>query len=304
MFLNQKVGEAMKVEGSFLKWWELNSCGYSAMFFDIDGTLISGGRALPGAAEVIQTLRDSQFPFCLLTNDGNHSLEEKREILKRGGLHISTDEMVSCGSALKVLAAERGYAGKRFFAMGELGNPDFAELAGMRVVRDTSKISHCEGVIVGEGCYNWQSNINAVLNFFISRGGDAVMIVPNPDSYWPNGSNGEIGIGAGGKARFVCTILKEYGIKVKPIYLGKPYTPVYRCALRHLSELHAMPARVPRKRILMLGDSLFSDIRGARRAGFSSGLLLTGITNTSHVGRAPDHSRPDFIFKSLNVRSR
>ncbi|MBN1863624.1 MAG: HAD hydrolase-like protein [Victivallales bacterium] len=289
----------MKVEGRFLKWWSGNLGDYSAIFFDIDGTLISGGRALPGAADVIKLLRDSRFPFCLLTNDGNHSLEEKSGILNAGGLDISVDEIVSCCSALKYLAIREGYQGKRFFAMGELGNPDFAELAGMRVVRDISKIHFCAGVIVGEGCYNWQSNINAVVNFFISRGGDAVMIVPNPDSYWPNGSNGEIGIGAGGKARFVCTILREYGIKVKPLYLGKPYTPVYRCALRHLSELHGLPGKITRKRILMLGDSLFSDIRGARRAGFSSGLLLTGITNSGHVRRAPGHSRPDMIFRAL-----
>lgn len=289
----------MEVEKRFLAWWKKNSPSYGAIFFDIDGCLISGGNALPGAIEFIQFLRNSQFPFCLLTNDGNHSLNEKCEILKTRGLEISPDEIISCGNALKPLAEKNGYVGKKFFAMGELGVPDFGELAGITIVRDTKKISSCLGVIIGEGTYNWQPNINAVVNYYIMNKTEKLMIVPNPDSYWPSGPDGEIGIGAGGKARFLCTILREYGINIKPIYLGKPYNPVYRCALKHLRGNFDLPRDVFGKKILMLGDSLFSDIRGANRVGFSSGLVLTGITNMNHVKSARKNCQPDLIFKSL-----
>lgn len=289
----------MKIEKRFLSWWKKNSASYGAIFFDIDGCLISGGHALPGAIELIQFLRDSHFPFCLLTNDGNHSLEEKCEIMGTRGLEISTEEMISCGSALKPLAEKHGYVGKKFFAMGELGVPDFAEIAGMKVERNTAKIDSCMGVIIGEGNYHWQPNINAVVNYYIMNPDKRLMIVPNPDSYWPNGPNGEIGIGAGGKARFLCSILREYGIKIKPLYLGKPYNPVYRCALKHLRQRFELPRDVSGKKILMLGDSLLSDIRGANRVGFSSGLTLTGITNMNHVKNARKNCQPDLIFKSL-----
>ena len=124
------------------------------------------------------------------------------------------------------------------------------------------------------------------------------MIVPNPDSYWPSG-NGEIGVGAGGKARFLCTILKEYGIKIAPNYLGKPYNPVYRCALQMLKERFNLPRSATEKKILMLGDSLLSDIRGANKAGFTSGLLLTGISNMNHVEKANSTCTPDYIFEKL-----
>jgi HAD superfamily hydrolase (TIGR01450 family) len=288
----------MNIGTSFLKWWKEHCTEYDAIFFDVDGCLISGKHALPGAIELIEYLRNTQFPFCLLTNDGNNSIEEKCGIMKRRGLNISTNELISCSSALTPLAKEKGYIDKKFFVMGELGNPDFAELAGIKVVRDTSKIGSCSGIIIGEGSYNWQPNINAVINYYIQEK-SSLMIVPNPDSYWPNGLNGEIGIGAGGKARFLCTILREYGIKIKPLYLGKPYNPVYRCALKHLRELFNLPREVSGKKILMLGDSLLSDIRGANRVGFSSGLLLTGITNMNHVKKARKNCQPDLIFKSL-----
>lgn len=289
----------MIVENSFLPWWKRKSSLYGAIFFDVDGCLISGKHALPGAVELIQYLRNSQFPFCLLTNDGNHSLEEKCEIMKKRGLKIGTDEIISCSSALKPLAEHKGYIGKKFFAMGELGIPDFGELAGMKIIRDLDKISSCVGVIIGEGVYQWQPNINAVINYYIKNKNKRLMIVPNPDSYWPSGPNGEIGIGAGGKARFLCTILREYGIHIKPVYLGKPYNPVYRCALKHLKAKFKLPRSVTGKKILMLGDSLLSDIRGANRMGFSSGLVLTGITNLDHVKNARENCCPDLIFKTL-----
>ena len=286
------------MEKSFLSWWKKNAAFYAAIFFDVDGCLISGKHALPGAIKIIEYLRKLQFPFSLLTNDGNHSIEEKCVILNQRGLDISTDELVACSSALVPLAKKKGYIGKKFFAMGKLGTPDFAELAGMKVVRDTTKIGSCCGIIIGEGSYDWQPNISAVINYYI-QGGERLMIVPNPDSYWPDGINGEIGIGAGGKARFLCTILREYGIKVKPLYLGKPYSPIYRCALKHLRERFNLSGKVSGKKILMLGDSLLSDIRGANRVGFSSGLVLTGITNMSHVEKAGKNCQPDFIFKTL-----
>ena len=289
--------EILKIIETFRTWWKENSSNYSAILFDIDGTLISGRHALPGTDELIKTLRNSQFPFCLLTNDGNNSTKEKSAILQRRGLDINEDEIISCGDALKPLAEKKQYITKKFYAMGELGTPDYAELAGIKVERNPKLIDTCEGVIIGEGTYNWQENITAVINYYI-KNESRIMIVPNPDSYWPSG-NGEIGIGAGGKARFLCTILKEYGIKIKPNYLGKPYKPVYRCALQTLKERFDLPKTATGKRILMIGDSLLSDIKGANRAGFTSALVLTGISTVEHLEKASIATTPDHIFHQL-----
>jgi ribonucleotide monophosphatase NagD (HAD superfamily) len=49
----------------------------------------------------------------------------------------------------------------------------------------------------------------------------------------------------------------------------------------------------------MLGDSILSDIRGANRAGFSSGLLLSGISSVNHINPNKKADNPDFIFESL-----
>lgn len=284
---------------TFLKWWEKNSSEFSALLFDIDGTLISGRKAMPGVPAMIKQLESAGFPFYLLTNDGNHSTKEKSNTLKKAGLDIKPDEIISCSDVLKPFAREKGLAGEKFFVMGDLGKPSYAEKAGLKIEKRTIKINECAGVIVGEGTYNWQSNISSAMNYFIKYP-ERLLIVPNPDSYWPNGPNGELGIGAGGKARFICTILGDYGIKIRPVYLGKPYRAIFNYAFEILKTRFNLPSNLLRKRVLMLGDSLASDVRGANRFGFTSGLVLTGITNHDHIRKAKPAFNPDYIFPRIN----
>jgi HAD superfamily hydrolase (TIGR01450 family) len=289
----------MKIENqTFFSWWKENSDSYGALFFDIDGTLSSGRADLPGSKKLLAELDKVKFPYLLLTNDGNHSVQEKCEILTKSGLIIAKEKIISCSMALKVFFEKHNCQGKTFFVMGELGNPCYAETAGTVVERDPRKIMSCEGVIIGEGTYNWQDNFSAVFNYFIKRP-SAWLLVPNPDSYWPNGSSGEIGIGAGGKARFISSILKEYGYLIKPVYFGKPYPLIFQFAKRRLHELFPQTERIKKREIIILGDSLRSDIKGGKAFGIKTALVLTGITNETHLKKIAKNLQPDFVFSSL-----
>lgn len=285
---------------SFMSWW-LDSganCEFRALLFDIDGTLIAGEKTLPGAPEFIHRLKENKFPFFLLTNDGNHSREEKSAIMRKAGLEISYEDIVSCSMALTPFVDKNLLAGSKFFIMGDLGTPCYAETAGLIVERNTKKINECKGVIVGEGTYDWQRTMYAVMNYFI-KNPKGYLLVPNPDSYWPNGPNGEIGIGAGGKTRFLCTILDEYGITLKPVYFGKPYKATFRFTYDLLKKRYNLSSGIPKKRILMLGDSLRSDIRGAKEFGLKTALMLTGISTINHVRKASKELHPDFVFDAI-----
>lgn len=285
---------------SFFKWWieHERHKKYAALIFDIDGTLAAGPKTLPGAAELILWLRKNKFPFQLLTNDGNHSTEEKSASLKKAGLGIEPADIVSCSSVLGSFVRKNNLDGARFFVMGDLGEPCYAITAGLQVERNTKKIYGCDGIIVGEGNYDWQENISAAMNYFCKKP-SAYFIVPNPDSYWPNGPHGEIGVGAGGKARFICSILDERGVKIKPSYFGKPYNAVFRRALELLRERYDLKKGVRKEKIIMLGDSLRSDILGANKFGLSSALLLTGITEEKQLKKARGLLAPDLVFRSL-----
>ena len=282
---------------TFFPWWLKNSADFHALLLDIDGTMVSKDRELPGASTLLEQLRTTSFPFYFLTNDGDNSREEKSTILKNAGLDVSAHEIVSCSLALNNFAEQQQAAGKLYFVMGDLGVPCYAENAGLKVTRDVNDLTECQGVIVGEGEYNWHKVITAVINYFLHNP-HGHLLVPNPDTYWPD-RHGKIGIGAGGKTRFITMVLQEAGVKLEPLYLGKPYPMIYEYALKLIGERFYDGRKPDYQKVLMLGDSLHSDINGANNIGLKSGLLLSGITTPTLLQSAEKAMRPIYVFGQL-----
>ena len=279
-------------------WFDEDRSSFFGVLFDIDGTLVRGGKVLSGSSELIADLDGHHVPYLLVTNDANHSHAEKAAALRAAGLSIPHDRIVSAGDVIAETVHERNLLGRRVFVMGDLGSPDYAVEAGLEVTRDIGKLDGCVGVIVGEENYDWQPTFNAVVNFFIKHP-DAPFVVPNPDVYWPD-SHGTIAIGAGGKARFIVSVLEDYGITVTPEYLGKPYGAVFAYGRTRLAEARGREPRST-ERIVMVGDSLKGDILGANRAGFVSVLMPTGITTPGQLeALAPDSPlRPALFAEAL-----
>jgi ribonucleotide monophosphatase NagD (HAD superfamily) len=135
------------------------------------------------------------------------------------------------------------------------------------------------------------------MNYFI-RHRERKLIVPNPDSYWPYGTSGKLGIGAGAQARFIAGLLKEMQIEIELVYLGKPHRPIFDCALNHLRKRFGLSDLLPQQ-VMMVGDALFSDIAGARCAGLQSALVMTGVTTREILSCTPESERPELIFESI-----
>lgn len=190
--------------------------------------------------------------------------------------------------------AERfGVQGELFFVMGDLGDPCFGERAGLTITRKIRDLPHCSGVIVGEDHYDWEPVINGVANYFIARP-EGLFLVPNPDEFYPK-AGGDIHIGAGGVARFIERVLTAYGVAIDPVYLGKPYSPIFEHNHRHLER--RIGKRVERSNILMIGDLPEADIKGANAFGYRSGLLLSGVTRPDRALHTSD--TPGLQFEAL-----
>lgn len=283
----------MQILPSFHDWFLAHRGEIDAVVFDVDGVLAAGGQRLPGALEFLRGLRTDGVPFALLTNDGNHSVEEKVAFLNRHGFELTTDEIVSCSDGLAEVAQERGLLGQLFFIVGDLGKPCFAEKAGLRGTRELERLPECVGVIFGEENYDWQKVINGVINYYI-RHPSGLMLVPNPDEYYPT-KGGSIHVAAGGIARFIQRVLEEYGVRIEPVYMGKPFGPIFEHNHHQLERRFGRTIR--RGRVVMLGDSIASDIRGANDFGYRSALLLTGVTREMHLPTAA--ARPELVFRAF-----
>jgi len=269
---------------------------FDAILFDADGTLSVCGTPLPGASELLERLNADGFPYLLLTNDASHSCRRKAELQQRAGLPIREEQILSSGDAL-IAWARQNYHGELFFQAGTLGTPGFAELAGIRITQDPRMLDSCAGVLMGEGRYDWQPAWEGVFNFLLRRP-EVPLVVPNPDSCWKSRGEG-YGFGSGAPARFLCGLLKEVGVEKEPVYLGKPYDPVYRCAFARLERQFPVLAPLCPERVLMVGDLLDSDILGGNRNGLTSCLVLTGVSSMAMASAAAPERRPRLIFCSV-----
>ena len=267
-----------------------------ALIFDVDGTLTSGGRLISEAAVFIELLRRDKFPFFLLTNDSCNSCERKAELICKTGISITPQQIISAGNSLEMYIQSHGLAGHKFYQCGSLGEPGYAEKAGMIVTHDPHDTDDCEGVVMGEGNYERRRELEGMFNFLLKHP-DAPVLVANPDSYWPHPHG--MGVGAGGMCRFICGLVQEAGFTVTPTYLGKPYQPIYDLVMKRMPEMIPECKNPVPERIAMIGDSLASDIQGANGAGMLSCLVLTGITSRVLAESAPLHRKPAEIFDSL-----
>lgn len=285
---------APSVFPEFAAWFEQNHSLFDAVVLDIDGVMIRGHLSIPSSLQFLDQLRKLQVPFVLLTNDGSNSHQEKSRLLTAAGIHVSPEEIISASDGLMDLIREQPDLKDRlFYVIGRLGDPCYATSAGLQVTRDLADLSDCSGVIVGEENYEWEPVFHGVVNW-LRKNPDRRLIVPNPDEYYMVAS-GDIKIGAGAFARFMVRTLESAHIIIKPVYLGKPYHPIFR---RCHAELETRLQKiVSRERVIVVGDSLASDVQGAKTFGYRAALVLTGVTSLPML--AAGRPQPDWVFKSV-----
>jgi len=283
----------MRVHESLNDWISRHVGEIDAVVFDIDGVLTIEGRSMPGAPELLRFLNHEKMIYTLLTNDSLHSIYEKASSLAHCGLDIDPKVIVSSGASLKTWANERGVRDKLFYLVGTVGDPCYAASAGLQVTRHIDELAACRGVIVGEGSFDWEEVINGLVNFFIAKP-EALFVVPNPDEYFPHNPVG-IRIGPGAIARFIQRVLAAYGLPVEPQYLGKPYLPIFRRNHAELNRQHGQ--HLDPSRVLMVGDFIESDIKGANDFGYRSALVLSGITDLRMLEQSI--IKPQLVFNRL-----
>ena len=71
------------------------------------------------------------------------------------------------------------------------------------------------------------------------------------------------------------------------LYAGKPYRPIYDMALKRAEE--AAGREVPLERVLAIGDSMRTDLKGAHTAGIDFLFVTAGI----HAEELGGRGKPD-----------
>lgn len=263
---------------------------HDLFLLDAFGVLVTGAGAVDGAAELLAALDDAGVPFLVVTNDASRLPETAGARLRRFGLPVADDHLLSSGMLLEPLFRRRGLVGARCMVLGPPDSEEYVRRAGGEIV-PIADDAECDALIVGDDDgYDFLRGVDAaitVLFRMIDRGAGPAMIVPNPDIIYPRGGD-RYGYTAGGVALLLeAALARRYpGAGLELERLGKPHLPLFREAL----------ARHPGKtRPLMIGDSIETDIAGANAAQIDSA-LLAGVSRQAR----PGGPAPTYAIASLS----
>ena len=126
-------------------------------------------------------------------------------------------------------------------------------------------------------------NYTDLLDYLVKK--QPIMICSNPDKTVVRGENFMICAG----------LLAEYYEKIggKVEYFGKPYEQIYKYCFNFFKKKN--------KKILIIGDSLDNDIKGANNLKFDSLLITDGIHREVNNNNDVDKQKLDGLIKSKNI---
>lgn len=249
---------------------------FDGLIFDMDGVFYRGDHPLPGAREVLPSLRAAGLSFILLTNNATLTPDDVSRKLSRMGIAAPPDAIITSAGATAEYLREHHPEGGGVYVIGEEALVStVGAVPGFRL--DGWQPGY---VVVGLDRQFDYSDMQRACSA-IRRG--AKFIATNPDATLPV-EGGEFWPGAGS---IIAAIRTCSG--VEPVVIGKPNVYMADMALQRL-ELAA-------DRVLCVGDRLDTDILFGARAGLPTALVLTGASSREDIPKAS--AAPDYVFEDL-----
>ena len=269
---------------------------YDAVLLDAYGVLVHSSGPYPGAVELIQRLNRSKKPYYLLTNDASRSPSSTAARYQGFGLAIDADRIITSGLLLKKYFAEHNLAGAKCAVLGTADSAQYVEGAGGIVVPPADAFDVL--VVADASGFPFIETMDAALSSLLKALGErrkVHLLLPNPDLMFPSGVQG-FGFGAGSVASmFQAALQARYPSRtdLEFIGLGKPNGAIFTEAL-HRSGTRDM---------VMIGDQLETDIKGARAFGLDAVWVNNDPTTESlaRLRRVPSRLRPTFRLPSLQA---
>lgn len=242
---------------------------YEVLLLDAYGVLVSLDGALPGARELIAELNRRDKPYWLVSNTAARLPEHAAERYRGFGLDIPAERILTSGLLLKPYFQSASLAGRRCLVLGPEDSHRYVELAGGLPVRRGEDFEVL--VLADQAGFPLLETLDWLLSSLIEKldkGMTVPMILPNPDLIFPKATG--YGITSGSLAVLLEAVLGQRYPQRRDagfVRLGKPHPALFETA-EHLAGSREM---------VMVGDQLETDIRGALDFGIDSALVLGGV---------------------------
>lgn len=267
---------------------------YEGFLFDAYGVLVNEAGAITGAKRLIKALKDAKRPFWILSNGSSRTETEMLEHYAQLGFSLDKEQLIGSGSLLAGYFAKNSYKGAQVAVLGSEGSEEYVRRAGGNPVPwlddhpiDLMVIANQTGFPLLEGL----DKAISIAFKKIDAGESFKIILTNPDLIYPKGQ-GSFGITAGSLAMILEeALVLRYGEDSRRflVKLGKPYSPIFDEAV----------ARAKTSSLLMVGDQLLTDIKGARDYGLDSLLVGTGLTPRDYFSKIPHNLQPTYLMNDL-----
>jgi len=244
---------------------------YKVIFFDSFGVIKNYQGLVPGMDKTFEYLEKENKKYYIVTNDASRSPIQLADGFHKIGLpSIKYNHIVSSGMLAKEYLDLKVHDG----IVAYLGTPNSAhyiETSGLHTlpvsgITDDNIDQVNALVLLDDEGFNWYSDLNKVVNLLRRR--NIPTIVANTDLAYPL-SKTDVAIAIGGIAEMIENIVGK-----KFIRFGKPDSQTFMFAYDLVRE----KGGVSKKDILMVGDTLQTDILGGNKFGLDTVLVFTGNT--------------------------
>lgn len=247
---------------------------YDALLCDVWGVVHNGVAAFPHACDALMRARARGAAVILITNAPRPSVQVARQLER---LHVPRevyDAMVSSGDVTHGVIAQR--PGQSLFHLGP--DRDRSIFDGLKV--EFAPLERADYVVctgLDDDEVEKPDDYRARLELMLAR--KLFMVCGNPDVVVERGD--KLVYCAGAIADLYATMGGEV------LYAGKPYRPIYDMALEKAAT--AAGRRIALDRVLAVGDSMRTDLRGAHEFGVDFLFVTSGI----HAEELGGRERPD-----------
>ena len=247
----------------------------SLFMLDMDGTIYLGNRLFPCTIPFLNCVKEQGKRFLFLTNNSSKNRLAYVGKLSKMGIAVEPDDVFTSGEATtRLLRGRRPGASVAVFGMPTLER-EFRE-AGFRLVEREPDL-----VVLGfDQAFDYAKMTR--LCDLVREG--RPYVATHPDFNCPVDGGFIPDIGA------VIAYVKASTGREPDEVVGKP----------HAGIVDAIVAKygVPKERLCMVGDRLYTDIALGAEAGIATALVLSGETSAADAAASP--VRPTWTFDDLS----
>ena len=255
--------------------------------FDVDGTLLLSDRSLgsyevlPGAIEVLSALKERAVPFVLLTNGSAYPPAEQAAKLRKSGLPVADEQMLTPSSVTADHMVRAGI--RRVLVLGLQGVGHALRESGIETTfTGEPRASEVDAVYVGWHPECGMKDIEAACQAIWAG---AKLYVASDVPFFATKQGRTIGY----SYAIVGAIRRM--TRAQGILTGKPSLHALRFVAKQLG--------VAVRSVCVVGDDPIVEILMARRGGAAAVGVTTGMTRLEDWRRQPSMRRPHRVVSDL-----